>query len=84
MLSSGRDPYRLDTPANHRDAKWFAEQHEYAISGRKKGHLEETSARMGVSASAIVRSGAMRLVHELEAKEQAQESPSRGKGEPVK
>jgi hypothetical protein len=25
VLSSSRDPYRLDTPANHRDAKWLAD-----------------------------------------------------------
>ena len=25
VLSSGRDPFRLDTPANHRDAAWLAE-----------------------------------------------------------
>ena len=26
VLSSQRDPFRLDTPANHRDAAWLAEQ----------------------------------------------------------
>lgn len=25
VLSNGRDPFRLDTPANHRDAAWLAE-----------------------------------------------------------
>ena len=27
-LSERRDPYRLDTPAMHRDGKWAAEQTE--------------------------------------------------------
>ncbi len=26
VLSAANDPYRLDTPANHRDGSWFAEQ----------------------------------------------------------
>ena len=26
VLSSQRDPFRVDTPANHRDAQWLAEQ----------------------------------------------------------
>jgi hypothetical protein len=29
-LSSDNDPFRLDTPANHRDGEWFAEIHKKA------------------------------------------------------
>ena len=28
VLSAAKDPYRLDTPANHRDGAWLAEQLE--------------------------------------------------------
>jgi hypothetical protein len=34
VLSNGRDPYRKDTPAGHRDAKWFAAQLTRFVSHR--------------------------------------------------
>jgi hypothetical protein len=34
VMGSNTDPYRLDTPANHRDAKWFAEAWESCGAGR--------------------------------------------------
>lgn len=37
VLATQNDPYRLDTPANHRDAAWFREQFER--SGRRRIHL---------------------------------------------
>jgi hypothetical protein len=38
VLSTQKDPYRLDTPANHRDGQWVAEQLERLIKGGKKIH----------------------------------------------
>jgi uncharacterized protein with GYD domain len=37
VLSKGIDPYRLDTPANHRDGKWVAEQLRIGF-GEKSTH----------------------------------------------
>ena len=37
--SPRRDPYRLDTPAGHRDAKWFADQVERFVSGSSQIHV---------------------------------------------
>ena len=37
VLSTRVDPYRLDTPANHRDATWLAEQLERSF-GSKNTH----------------------------------------------
>src|SRR5580704_8681330 len=38
VLSSNIDPYRLDTPANHRDGAWLAEQLERAIGPSRRIH----------------------------------------------
>jgi hypothetical protein len=38
VLSSGVDPYRLDTPANHRDGAWVAEQLDRAIGALRRIH----------------------------------------------
>ena len=39
VLSAQIDPYRLDTPPNHRDGSWFARQFSLAIGSRAKLHL---------------------------------------------
>jgi hypothetical protein len=39
VLSSQRDPYRLDTPAGHRDGAWFAEQVEQFLGPATTIHL---------------------------------------------
>ena len=39
VLAAQNDPYRLDTPAGHRDAEWFAQQLEYALMDRTRLHL---------------------------------------------
>jgi hypothetical protein len=38
MTVMQNDPYRLDTPANHRDGEWLAEQLERAIGPYRKIH----------------------------------------------
>lgn len=39
VLSSGRDPFRVDTPANHRDAAWLAEAVADLLPPDRKAHL---------------------------------------------
>lgn len=39
VLSSGRDPFRLDTPANHRDAGWLADQVAEMLDTYRTIHL---------------------------------------------
>jgi hypothetical protein len=39
VLSSQRDPYRLDTPAGHRDGEWFAQQVERFLRSTERIHL---------------------------------------------
>lgn len=39
VLSSSRDPYRLDTPANHRLGKWLSEAYQEVNPYQKKTHL---------------------------------------------
>ena len=39
VLAAQNDPYRVDTPAGHRDAEWFREQFDQAIGGRDRIHL---------------------------------------------
>lgn len=39
VLSSGRDPFRLDTPANHRDAAWLAERVADLLPADRTIHL---------------------------------------------
>ncbi|MEQ1953593.1 hypothetical protein [Mesorhizobium sp. CN2-181] len=39
VLAAQNDPYRVDTPAGHRDAQWFLEQFEKAIGARESIHL---------------------------------------------
>jgi hypothetical protein len=53
VLSSQRDPYRLDTPAGHRDGKWFAQQVERFLGRTARVHLRGLHYR--ISASADVR-----------------------------
>jgi hypothetical protein len=38
VMSGDTDPYRLDTPAKHRDAQWFAEQVARFIAPDKRIH----------------------------------------------
>ena len=38
VLAKDNDPFRLDTPANHRDAQWVAEQIERAFGPHKSVH----------------------------------------------
>ena len=38
VLAKDNDPFRLDTPANHRDARWVAEQIESAFGPHKSVH----------------------------------------------
>ena len=38
VLSPQADPYRLDTPAGHRDGRWAAEQLERAIGAHRRIH----------------------------------------------
>jgi hypothetical protein len=38
VLSAQVDPYRLDTPAGHRDGQWLAEQLDKAIGGSRRIH----------------------------------------------
>jgi hypothetical protein len=38
VLSTQKDPYRLDTPAGHRDGRWLAEQLNRAIGREKRIH----------------------------------------------
>ena len=53
VLSSQRDPYRLDTPAGHRDGEWFAQQVVGFLGGTATIHLRGLHYR--ISASADVR-----------------------------
>src|SRR5262249_25212809 len=53
VLSNQRDPYRLDTPAGHRDGEWFAQQVERFLGGTATVHLRGLHYR--VSAAADVR-----------------------------
>jgi hypothetical protein len=39
VLAAQNDPYRVDTPAGHRDAEWLATQIEWALGGRERLHL---------------------------------------------
>jgi hypothetical protein len=39
VLAPQNDPYRLDTPAGHRDAAWFAMHMERALRESKRKHL---------------------------------------------
>ena len=39
VMSEDADPYRLDTPAKHRDAQWFAAQVERFIAPDKRIHV---------------------------------------------
>jgi hypothetical protein len=39
VLAPQNDPYRVDTPAGHRDAAWFVEQFERALGHRDRIHL---------------------------------------------
>jgi hypothetical protein len=39
VLSEVRDPYRLDTPARHRDGRWFAKQVDRFVGGSGQIHL---------------------------------------------
>ena len=39
VLDAGRDPYRIDTPAGHRTAAWFAAQIERLLSSTATVHL---------------------------------------------
>src|SRR5262245_53972241 len=39
VLSNQRDPFRVDTPANHRDGSWLAEQAGRHGLGERKIHL---------------------------------------------
>ncbi len=38
VLSTHIDPYRLDTPAGHRDGAWLAEQLDRAVGGHRRIH----------------------------------------------
>jgi hypothetical protein len=38
VLSSQVDPYRLDTPAGHRDGAWLAEQLDRAVGAERRIH----------------------------------------------
>ena len=38
VLSTHIDPYRLDTPAGHRDGAWLAEQLDRAVGGQRRIH----------------------------------------------
>jgi hypothetical protein len=38
VLSARIDPYRMDTPAGHRDGAWVAEQLERAVGGKRRIH----------------------------------------------
>jgi hypothetical protein len=38
VLSNSVDPYRLDTPANHRDGKWLAEQFSRLVGEDRRIH----------------------------------------------
>jgi hypothetical protein len=53
VLSSQRDPYRLDTPAGHRDGAWFAQQVGQFLEGTTTIHLRGLHYR--ISAAAEVR-----------------------------
>jgi hypothetical protein len=46
VLSSAVDPYRLDTPAGHRDGQWVAKQLDRAIG--KKRQMARFALRVGV------------------------------------
>jgi hypothetical protein len=39
VLAPQNDPYRVDTAAGHRDARWFVEQFDQAIGARNRIHL---------------------------------------------
>jgi hypothetical protein len=39
VLAAQNDPYRVDTPAGHRDGQWFAEQFNAVIGNRSQLHL---------------------------------------------
>ena len=53
VLSCQRDPYRLDTPAGHRDGEWFAQQVQRFLGRTARVHLRGLHYR--ISASADVR-----------------------------
>jgi hypothetical protein len=50
VLSANRDPYRLDTPAGHRDAAWFAQIVERFLPGSRTVHLRGLHYRCSAAA----------------------------------
>jgi hypothetical protein len=57
VLSAQRDPYRLDTPAGHRDGKWFAQQVERFINHFDTVHLRGLHYRISASADVLKPNG---------------------------
>lgn len=57
VLSAQRDPYRLDTPARHRDGKWFAQQVERFINHFDIVHLRGLHYRISASADVLKPNG---------------------------
>ena len=53
VLSPQTDPYRLDTPAGHRDGKWAAEQLAQAYSADKRAHLRGLHYAMVVNKKSV-------------------------------
>jgi hypothetical protein len=49
VLALQRDPYRLDTPAHHRDGSWFAEQVERFLRPTARIHLRGLHYRISSS-----------------------------------
>lgn len=45
VLSEIRDPYRLDTPARHRDGRWFAQQVAQSLGGGEDDEEEQIHLR---------------------------------------
>jgi hypothetical protein len=55
VLSKQVDPYRLDTPANHRDGMWLAEQLDRAIGRTRRIHWRGVHYLLVSSALALVK-----------------------------
>ena len=55
VLSKQVDPYRLDTPSDHRDGKWLAEQLDRAIGRTRRIHWRGVHYLLVSGTSALVK-----------------------------
>jgi hypothetical protein len=67
VLSTARDPYRLDTPAGHREAKWFAEMVERFLEPEQRIHLRGLHYRISSVADVVRSDNDMPYINDLDA-----------------